>query len=117
MSLATWIALSLAGGVGAVARALATHLVNVRAGRAFPYGTFAVNMSGAFVLGALSAAGLSTAALAICGTGFLGGYTTFSTWMYETHRASRSHAVVNVVASVVLGVAAAWLGRTLAGGS
>ncbi|WP_445151387.1 fluoride efflux transporter CrcB [Baekduia sp. Peel2402] len=115
MSAPTWIALSLAGGVGAVARALATHAVNVRLGRAFTFGTLAVNLSGAFTLGLLSAADLSTAALAICGTGLLGGYTTFSTWMYETHRTSRAHAVVNVVVSVVLGVAAAWLGRTLAG--
>jgi CrcB protein len=115
MSAPTWIALSLAGGLGAVARAVATHAVTVRAGRAFPFGTLAVNLSGAFALGLLSAAGLSTAALAICGTGFLGGYTTFSAWMYETRRASRAHAVANVVASVVLGVAAAWLGRTLAG--
>jgi len=115
MSAATWIALSLAGGLGAVARTLATHAANVRLGRAFPFGTLAVNLSGAFALGLLSAAGLSTAALAICGTGFLGGYTTFSTWMFETHRATRAHAVLNVVAGVVLGVAAAWLGRTLAG--
>lgn len=114
MSLGTWIALTLAGGVGAVARALVTHGVNVRVGRAYPWGTLAVNLSGAFTLGVLSAAGLSAAALAICGTGFMGGYTTFSTWMYETHRASRSHAVANVVASVVLGVTAVWLGRTIA---
>lgn len=114
MSATTWIALSVAGGLGAVARAVATHLANVRIGRAFPYGTLAVNLSGAFALGVLSAAGLGTAALAICGAGFLGGYTTFSTWMYETRRATRSHAVANVVVSVVLGVAAAWLGRTIA---
>lgn len=115
MSPATWIGLTLAGGLGAVARALVTHGVNVRAGRAFPYGTSVVNVTGAFALGVLSAAGLSSAALAICGTGFMGGYTTFSTWMYETRRASRSHAIVNVVASVLLGVPAVWLGRTLAG--
>jgi CrcB protein len=114
VSAGTWVALTLAGGVGAVARALATHAVNVRVGRAYPFGTLAVNLSGALALGVLSAAGLSSAALAICGTGFMGGYTTFSTWMYETHRATRSHAVVNVVASVALGVLAVWLGRTLA---
>lgn len=111
MTAPTWVALSLAGGCGAVARALATHAVNVRVGRAFPYGTLAVNVSGAFALGVLSAAGLSASALAICGTGLLGGYTTFSTWMYESRRA---HGVANVVVSVVLGVGAVWLGRTVA---
>jgi fluoride exporter len=113
---ATWIALTAAGGVGAVGRTLLTHAVCVRAGRAFPYGTLAVNLSGALVLGVLSAAGLGAAALAICGTGLLGGFTTFSTWMYETSRASRAHAVANVVVSAVAGVAAVWLGRTLGGG-
>jgi CrcB protein len=114
MSAPTWIALTLAGGLGAVARALATHFVNTHAGRAFPYGTLTVNLTGAFALGVLSAAGLGAAALAICGTGFLGGYTTFSTWMYETRHGPRSHAAANLVVSAVLGVLAVWLGRTLA---
>lgn len=114
MTAPTWIALALAGGAGAVVRALVTHAVNVRAGRAFPYGTLVVNASGAFALGLLSAVGLSAAALAICGTGFMGGYTTFSTWMYESRR---SHLVANVVVSAALGLAAVWLGRTLGGGA
>jgi fluoride exporter len=114
MSAPTWIALTLAGGLGAVARALLTHAVNLRAGRAYPYGTLVVNVSGAFALGVLSAAGLGATALAICGTGFMGGYTTFSTWMFETRHGPRSHGVANVVVSVVLGVLAVWLGRTLA---
>jgi CrcB protein len=114
MSAPTWIALTLAGGLGAVARALLTHAVNMRVGRAYPYGTLTVNVSGAFALGVLSAAGLGAAALAICGTGFMGGYTTFSTWMFETRHGPRSHAVANVVVSAVLGVLAVWLGRTLA---
>lgn len=114
MSAPTWIALTLAGGLGAVARALVTHAVNTRVGRAFPFGTLVVNVSGAFALGVLSAAGLGAAALAICGTGFMGGYTTFSTWMYETRHGPRAHAVANVVVSVVLGVLAVWLGRALA---
>ncbi|HET6505837.1 MAG TPA: fluoride efflux transporter CrcB [Baekduia sp.] len=114
MSAGTWVALTLAGGLGAVARALMTHAVNTHVGRSYPFGTLAVNLSGAFALGLLSAAGLSAAALAICGTGFMGGYTTFSTWMYETRRATRSYAVANVVASAMLGVLAVWLGRTIA---
>ena len=115
MTAPTWVAMSLAGGAGAVGRALLTHLVNVRVGRRFPYGTLAVNLSGAFALGVLSAIGLGAAALAICGTGLMGGYTTFSTWMYETRHGPRSHAVPNLVVSVMLGVLAVWAGRSLAG--
>ena len=114
MSAATWFALTLAGGVGAVGRALLTHAVNIRAGRAFPYGTLAVNLSGALALGVLSGSGASPTVLAIAGTGLLGGYTTFSTWMYETQHAAagghRARAVANVVVSIAAGLLAVWLG-------
>ncbi len=113
MSVWTWVALCLAGGAGAVARVV----VSAAMGRA-PLGTLVVNVSGAFALGVLSGAGVSEAALAIGGTGFLGGYTTFSTWMLETRDAAPRRpgvAVANVVASIVLGVGAVWLGRTAAG--
>jgi CrcB protein len=118
VSAATWIGLTLAGGAGAVARALVTHAVNVRAGRGFPFGTLVVNLSGALALGILAAAGLSAAALSIAGTGLLGAYTTFSTWMYETDHAwsagHRARAALNVGVSLVAGVLAVWLGRTIA---
>ena len=71
MSAAAWVAIGLAGGCGAVGRALLTHLVNIRAGRAFPYGTLAVNLSGAIALGVLAGSGLSGDALRILGTGLL----------------------------------------------
>jgi CrcB protein len=111
MSLATWIGLTLAGGLGAVGRALLTHWVNVRAGRVFPFGTLAVNVSGATALGVLSGAGVSATVLAIAGTGLLGGYTTFSTWMYESRR---SHMAINIIVSLSAGLLAVWLGRTVA---
>ena len=55
-------------------------------GAAFPWGTLAVNLSGAFALGVLAGAALSDDAYRLAGTGLLGAYTTFSTWMLETHR-------------------------------
>lgn len=117
MSAGTWIAIGLAGGCGAVGRALLTHLVNVRAGRAFPYGTLAVNLSGAVALGVLAGSGLSGDALRIAGTGLLGAYTTFSTWMLETHHANalghRGRAVANIAVSLAAGLLAVWLGRTV----
>ncbi len=117
MSAVVWVAVGLAGGCGAVARALLTHAVNVRAGRAFPYGTLVVNLSGAAVLGVIAGSGLSDDALRIVGTGFLGAYTTFSTWMFETHHANatghRGRAVANIAVSLVAGLVAIWLGRTV----
>jgi CrcB protein len=115
VSAVAWVGLGLAGGCGAVARALLTHAVNVRAGRAFPFGTLAVNLSGAIVLGVLAGSGLSGDALRIVGTGLVGAYTTFSTWMLETQHAAagghRGRAVANIAVSLAAGLLAVWLGR------
>jgi fluoride exporter len=117
MSAVAWVAVGLAGGCGAVARALLTHFVNVRAGRAFPYGTLAVNLSGALVLGVIAGSGLSGDALRIVGIGLVGAYTTFSTWMFETHHANatghRGRAVANIAVSLAAGLLAVWLGRAV----
>jgi CrcB protein len=117
VSAVAWVAVGLAGGCGAVGRALLTHAVNVRAGRAFPYGTLAVNLSGAVVLGVIAGSGLSGDALRIVGIGLIGAYTTFSTWMFETHHADvtghRGRAVANIVLSLAAGLLAVWLGRTV----
>jgi CrcB protein len=116
VSAPAWVAIGLAGGCGAVARALFTHAVNVRIGRTFPYGTLAVNLSGAVILGVLAGSGLSGDALRIAGTGFVGAYTTFSTWMLETQHTwaagHRGRAVANIALSLALGLVAVWLGRT-----
>jgi CrcB protein len=98
-----------------VARALLTHFINVRAGRAFPYGTLAVNLSGAIVLGVIAGSGLSGDALRIVGIGLVGAYTTFSTWMLETQHANalghRGRAIANIAVSVAAGLLVVWLGR------
>jgi fluoride exporter len=110
------LGVALLGGLGAVARFLLDGAVSVSS---FPLGTLAVNLSGAFLLGVLVGATADEDALRLAGTGFLGAYTTFSTWMLETHRLgedgrSRS-ALANVGVSLVLGVLCAWLGRLLGG--
>ena len=92
--------MALAGGCGAVARFLVARALTV------PYGTLAVNVSGAFVLGLLGNN-------FILGTGFVGAYTTFSTWMYESHGLSRRVALANILGSLALGLAAAQLGIAL----
>lgn len=110
-----WIGLALLGGTGAVARFLLDGAVVRRAGRSLPWGTLAVNLSGAFALGVLTGAGAHGDALRLAGTGLLGAYTTFSTWMLESHRLAEdggfAAAAANLAGALVLGLAAAWLGR------
>jgi fluoride exporter len=109
----------LVGAVGALARFLLDGAVARRLGRGFPYGTLAVNLSGAFALGVLVGATLEGDAYELAGTGLLGAYTTFSTWMLESHRLAEEGEVAlaarNVAASLVLGLAAAYAGRRLGG--
>lgn len=93
-------------------------------GVAFPIGTLAVNVSGCFLIGLV--AGLAEARQAFGPDlrvflliGVLGGYTTFSSFAYETLALARdaelARALVNVAAQVVLGLGAAWLGFALRG--
>ena len=114
-----WVGVLLAGGAGAVVRFLVDGAVARRAARSFPYGTLAVNISGATLLGFLGSLALSRHAALLADTAFVGSYTTFSTWMLETQRLGEErqvrYAVANLVASIVLGIAAALLGQWIAG--
>jgi CrcB protein len=117
VSLGVWVAVALLGGVGAVARFVIDGAISARGGREYPFGTLAVNASGALVLGGLTGLALSGTALLLAGTATLGSYTTFSTWMLETHRmredARFRAALANVVISLAIGVGAAALGRVI----
>lgn len=117
MSLWLWAAVAGAGGVAAVLRFAVDTAVSERLGRQFPFGTLTVNLSGAFVLGVLTGAALAPNVALVAGTATVGTYTTFSTWMLESQRLTEDgdarSAVVNLVASTVVGAAAAALGRTI----
>ena len=114
-----WGGVLLAGGAGAVLRFVVDRTVARRAARSFPFGTLAVNVSGAALLGLLGSLALNRHAALLADTAFIGSYTTFSTWMLETQRLGEERqvldAVANVVASIVLGLAAALLGQWIAG--
>jgi CrcB protein len=114
-----WVGVLTAGGFGAVLRFLVDGAVARRAARSFPFGTLAVNISGAALLGLLGGLALSRHAALLADTAFVGSYTTFSTWMLETQRLSEERqlrsAVANLVASIVLGIAAALAGQWIAG--
>jgi CrcB protein len=114
--------IALAGGLGAVVRFLADGLVDGLARRAsIPLGTLVINVSGSLLLGLITgwwAAHTGDPGLRLAlGTGFLGGYTTFSTASVEAARLALSGrgwaAVAQAAGMVVLGVTAAALGLWL----
>jgi CrcB protein len=113
-----WVGVVLLGGIGSVLRFLVDRAVARRVARPFPFGTLAVNISGAALLGFLGGLVLSKDAALLAGTAFVGAYTTFSTWMLETQRLAEERqmwaALANIVISVVLGMAAAFLGLWVA---
>jgi fluoride exporter len=112
-----WAGVVVIGGCGAVIRFVVDVALSSRVGRDFPYGTLAVNVTGALILGLLTGLTLSDDDALLAGTAAVGSYTTFSTWLFETQRLDeeRQHraAAANVAASIVLGVAAAALGRAI----
>jgi fluoride exporter len=114
---ALWAGVMVIGGVGAVCRMLVDRVVSRRFKSGFPVGTLAVNLSGAWLLGFVGALAMSPHVALLAGTAFVGAYTTFSTWMLETQRLGEERqgraAAVNIVISVVLGLAAAWLGQRI----
>jgi CrcB protein len=108
---------AVAGGIGALARFRVDSLVS-RRWSSFPAGTLVVNASGSFLLGALVGGAAGHDVLLVAGTGLAGGYTTFSTWMFETERLGEDArllaALVNIVGATVVGLAAAGAGWVLA---
>jgi fluoride exporter len=119
MTVAIWAGVLVIGGFGAVLRFLVDRAVASRFGGGFPFGTLAVNLSGALLLGLFGGLAFSPHVALLAGTAFVGSYTTFSTWMLETQRLAEERqlvgAITNIVVSVALGLAAAWLGLWLGG--
>ncbi|TVS08164.1 MAG: fluoride efflux transporter CrcB [Phycisphaerales bacterium] len=123
-----FILAAFAGGAGAIARYLVDFAVSQRLRTVLPLGTWAVNLSGSLFLGIIvgyaSQTDLPPALTLTLGGGFLGAYTTFSTWMYEAVRLCEERAwrlaTLHVLGSLIAGVAAAaggvGIGIVLGGG-
>jgi CrcB protein len=120
-----WWYVALGSAVGGVARFALATLIQQRVGPNFPVGTLLINISGSFLLGLIFRYALGTDAIslevrALLTTGFCGGYTTFSTFSYDTmvllEEGQSDRAMTYVVLSVVLSLVATWLGVTAARG-
>lgn len=114
----------LGGATGSLTRYLIGTAIMARVGGRFPLGTVIINITGSFIIGLLMT--LFTERLdpqpnlrLLLVTGFLGGYTTFSSFEWETlglvQDGSRWLGLLNVVGSVLLGYIAVWLGAAIAG--
>ena len=115
------LGVAAAGGLGAVARLVLDGVLRSRIAVSFPLGTTVINVTGSFLLGLVTglalAHGLPPEWRAILGTGFLGGYTTFSTASFETVRLMQERkfaaATVNGLGVLVAATLAAGLGLWL----
>ncbi len=117
MSVAAWVAIGLLGGAAAGARFVFDHEISVRSSGAFPLGILAVNRLGALAIGVVAGSSLDGEAATIVSGGAIGSFTTFSTWILDSHRlasAGRAElAWLDIALSVVAGFAAVALGHWL----
>jgi fluoride exporter len=113
-----WVAVAVAGGLGAACRYLLDRAISTRSASRLPWGTVVVNVTGSLVAGAI--AGLAADAVVgeqlqlVAAGGFLGAYTTFSTWMFEAvrllQRGATGQALGYLALTVGLGVGATAIG-------
>lgn len=116
-----YLAIGAAGFIGAISRVLIGVLFTRLPGR-FPLGTLFINVSGSFFLGWFytyaGARNISPTVRLAIGAGFVGAYTTFSTYMFDTSKLAEDgaqiEAWVNLIGSLVLGLIAVRLGIMLA---
>ena len=119
-----YLLVGLGGFIGAIARFELARAIGALVESRFPWGTFAINASGSFLLGVLGVivtqktAPDSEALRLALGVGFLGAFTTFSTFEFETHAllddGSWVMALANMIASLLLGLVAVRAGIVLA---
>ena len=118
-----WFAIAMGGALGATARFAMSHQVYQWFGRDFAWGTLSVNVLGSFIMGMIAVLfvdklALSTEWRAFIMVGFLGAFTTFSTFSYETMQyievGEINKAFINIAVSVVTCLIAVWIGMLAA---
>lgn len=117
-TIAVWVGVLFIGGCGSVARFMVDRAVTRRCTSAYPVGTWVVNSSGTLLLGVVTGLTLNAPIALLIGAGFLGAYTTFSTWMLETVQLAEKRRIklasAHVVISGALGIGAVCTGQWIA---
>lgn len=115
MSPVGWALVGVVGGAAAAARFVVDAAIAARSDHPFPLGVLVVNVAGTFALGLVAGAALSGEALVVVAGGGIGSFTTFSTWMLDSHRLSAAGHTrlvwLNVGLSLVAGFAAILVGH------
>jgi CrcB protein len=114
----TLLLIAAGAALGAPLRYLTDRLIQTRHDSVFPWGTFAVNLAGSFLLGLLVGLPANPAVMAAAGAGFCGTLTTYSSFSYETLRLAQGgagrYAIANITASLTAGLGAFAVGLTIA---
>lgn len=109
-----WVGVAVLGGFGALARFTLDGAVARRVAGDFPWGTWSVNVVGAFLAGAVAGAAVTGSVRTLVAVGALGSFSTFSTWMLESQRLAEERrsglALVNLAAGFASGLGAAAVG-------
>jgi len=103
-----YLMVAAGGALGSLSRFMIGRKIAQKAGTGFPHATFVINITGAVLLGMVSSLGVSSNVYVLLGDGFLGAYTTFSTFMYEGFNLFQDNRKLNagvyIVSSLVLGI-------------
>jgi CrcB protein len=104
----SFLIVGVGGILGSITRYLLSKVISRNFKRAFPFATFFINISGAFLLGIVSTSGAGSNIKLLLADGFLGAYTTFSTFMYEGFNLFKGNktgnALVYISASITIGI-------------
>lgn len=111
--------IGIGGAFGSIARYSLGDVISKRAKSKFPFGTFIINVTGAFLLGIVTSLDVNKNVLLFFADGFCGAYTTFSTFMYEGFNLfedkKKLNAFIYILSSLILGVLGFVLGTIVVG--
>lgn len=104
-----YIFVGIGGAFGSIVRYKLGKAISEKAKSSFPWGTFIINITGALLLGIVSSCGVNTGLYHLLADGFLGAYTTFSTFMYEGFNLFKENkklnALIYILSSLIIGLA------------
>lgn len=112
-----YILVGIGGMLGSITRYKIGKYICEKSNSMFPLGTFIINISGALMLGIVSSFNSNNYLYTLFGDGFLGAYTTFSTFMYEGFNLyqdkEKLNAFIYIISSIFLGIIGFWIGSII----